>query len=123
MKADIETKNEVSENIKKIAISFPSFARTALFNAGLFVQAEAQKRTPVDTGYLRSSAKTRMENDYTVLVSYDAAYAIFVHERTNLRHKVGEAKFLQNAIDKNKSQIRKIIENTIINGKRRVLGK
>ncbi len=121
--ADIETTNQVSENCKRIAKAMPLLARLALYRAGLFVQAEAQKRTPVDTGYLRASAKTRMENDYAVLISYDAAYAIFVHERTNLRHKVGEAKFLQNAIDKNKSQIRKIIENTIINGKRRVLGK
>jgi len=120
---NIETKNQVSENCKRIARALPELARLALYRAGLFVQAESQKRTPVDTGYLRSSAKTRMESDYAVLIGYEASYAIFVHERTNLKHKVGEAKFLQNAMDKNKRQIRKILEKTIIDGERRILRK
>ncbi len=118
---NIETTNQVSENCKRIVGAMPALARLALHRAGLFVQADSQKRTPVDTGYLRSSAKTRMENDYAVLISYDAMYAIFVHERVNLKHKVGEAKFLQNAMDKNKSKIKKILEKTIIDGERRML--
>lgn len=120
---NFEFKNGVSKNCKKIAITFPQIARNALFKAGLFVQGEAQKRTPVDTGYLRASAKTRMENDYAVLITYDAAYAIFVHERVNAKHTVGEAKFLQNALDKNKRKIREILQSTILEAKKRLLKK
>lgn len=119
--ADIETKNEVSENCKRIAGSMPAIARQALFRAGLFVQAESQRRAPVDTGYMRASAKTRMENNYAVLITYDAYYSIFVHERVKAKHKVGEAKFLQNAIDKNKEKITRILEKEILDGERRAL--
>lgn len=67
----------------------------------LAIKAEAQKRTPVDTGYLRSSVRTVVSSEkesFIGEITYLANYAFYVHERVNLRHIVGEAKFLEHAL-------------------------
>jgi hypothetical protein len=43
--------------------------------------------------------------NYRVIVGYSAYYAIYVHEDLTKNHKVGEAKFLENAA--------KVMENTL----------
>lgn len=61
-----------------------------LKQAGLFIQAEAQIRTPVDTGNLKASAGTRADGrgfETVVSVFYRAAYALFVHEMGGKRDK------------------------------------
>src|SRR5262249_51644597 len=40
-------------------------------------------------------SKSRGEDDVSVSVGYTQWYAIFVHERLDLRHPVGQAKFLE----------------------------
>ena len=82
----------------------PSTYRRAMIRSLIIVEGESMRRTPVDTGKLRASAagnatvlKYNAEGAKGV-VFYTANYAIFVHERTELRHINGEAKFLQNAI-------------------------
>jgi len=55
----------------------------ALKRAGLLVQRESMKVTPVDTGALKLSAFTMSEGkgtDTVVTVGYRQAYAIYVHE-------------------------------------------
>lgn len=71
-----------------------------LLAAGLKVQAEAQRRTPVDTGNLRASAYTRRAQDDAtkVEVGFAAAYALPVHENLEAHHPVGQAKFLESAL-------------------------
>lgn len=67
---------------------------------------DAKRRTPVDTGALKSTG--RVERDgATVTMRFGGRatngkivrYAVYVHEVTWYKHKVGEAKFLENAIN------------------------
>lgn len=64
----------------------------------------AKKKAPVDSGRLRASGyvtEPEIKNDVVLNgeVGFSAEYAVYVHERTELRHVVGEAKFLEKAIN------------------------
>jgi len=84
-----------------------------LKRAGLFVQRESQKIVPVDTGALKNSAGTSSTGfgwNTTVAVFYTQSYAIYVHERTELRHKPGKrAKFLESVVREQRARILAII--------------
>ena len=62
-------------------------------------QSESQRRTPVDTGYLRSSiggaGGFSFVRGLIAAVGTNVRYAIFVHERLKLRHPVGGARFME----------------------------
>ena len=89
-----------------------AFSR-GLVKAGLFVQRESQKIVPVDTGNLKNSAFTRKFGSgrlTVVVIGYTAAYAIFVHEDDQARHKEGkEYKFLEKAVRRNVRKINEIV--------------
>lgn len=79
-----------------------------LYKAGLMIEREAIERTPKATGNLRNSFKTiRHEKD--VEIKNTADYALKVHEDLQARHKVGEAKYLENAIKAKTGDALKII--------------
>ena len=76
------------------------------------VEGESTRRCPVETGELRSrvfnEGPLRDGDTYVQVVGYEKfgatwekgkAYAVPVHERTHVAHKVGEAKFLENAVN------------------------
>ena len=73
--------------------------RRGLIKGGLLLQRYSQEVVPVDTSNLQGSAGTRAFGhgwNTDVIVFYTAAYAVYVHERTDLRHKPGkQAKFLE----------------------------
>lgn len=84
---------------------------TGLIKAGHFIQAESMRRTPVDTGNLRAGARTTWTDQgetFRVAVSYQAQYAIFVHER-KANHVVGDWKYLERAVSENMKRILYII--------------
>ncbi len=69
---------------------------------GLFLQRQSQKVVPVDLGNLRGGAFTRKAKGsgigfaIDIVVGYVAAYAVYVHERLDLKHKKGKiAKYLE----------------------------
>jgi hypothetical protein len=69
-----------------------------LKKAALLLQAEAQKRCPVDTGDLRESAFTRKIGSVTRIVyqvGFSQSYAVYVHEMLDTNFKVGQAKYLE----------------------------
>jgi hypothetical protein len=74
----------------------------ALYQMGFEIAGDAVKRTPVATGRLRSTAYVSppQGDEMEVQVGFGTDYAEAVHERTEVNHTVGEAKFLQNAVDK-----------------------
>lgn len=82
-----------------------------LLAGGLIIQAEAQRRVPVDTGNLKGSAFTRKDpnNDRVVETGFNAAYAIFVHENLEAHHDNGEAKYLENAVTNKQDEVVKAI--------------
>ena len=76
------------------------------------VEGESTRRCPVETGELRSrvfnEGPLRDGDVYVQVVGYEKfgatwekgkAYAVPVHERLGVRHPVGEAKFLENAVN------------------------
>ena len=70
--------------------------QTRLQQGFMIVVKEAQRRCPVDTGYLRDN--WILKNSRGVWsIAFTADYAIYVHERLDVKHDVGEAKFLENA--------------------------
>jgi len=98
------------KNIKRLSKYDSAKAyKNAMSEAVLVVQANSVKRTPVDTGNLRSShvpVVTKVSPDGAKgEVRVDANYAVYVHEMTQNRHPVGEAKFLSNAVNATKSKV------------------
>ena len=92
---------QVSDNLRRLAQSVPIRAAQALNVVAEETMTDAKERTPVDTGTLKRSGKVHQHATPRRLsagLSYGTEYAVFVHERTELRHHVGEAKFLENAI-------------------------
>ena len=82
------------------------------------VEAETKRRTPVDTGRLRTSIQSRefpsaLEGE----VGTRVVYAIIQHENLHFRHRVGEAKFMENAVRHLESKIQgfflQVMENVI----------
>lgn len=74
------------------------------------IEAESVKLTPIDTGELRSRSYIhgplydQNNQQYSMIVGYERnipaenLYAVSVHERVEIRHKVGQAKFLETAL-------------------------
>jgi hypothetical protein len=77
----------------------------ALYQEGLYIQRNSMRRTPVDTGALRASHETTEptfkggEIEVAIQVGGPAApYGFIIHERLDLNHRVGEAKFLERSV-------------------------
>lgn len=62
------------------------------------ILAEAKKRVPVDTGFLRSSGQVEAGSG-VVHIRFTADYAAAVHERTERSYQNGEAKYLERAVN------------------------
>jgi len=95
-RADVRLK----KTIERIRVAIEKDMRSGILKGALALQAESQKRTPVDTGNLRGSAFTRPianlpPGKVGYQVGYSAAYAIYVHENVGANFKVGDAKFLE----------------------------
>lgn len=80
-------------------------AATALYQEAEIEMTEAKKRTPVDTGALRSSGfvepPVASGDEISVRLGFGgpaAPYAIIVHEDLSALHPVGQAKFLESTI-------------------------
>lgn len=92
----------VLRELKKYQKLYPEALATALYQEGLKIDAKSAPLVPVDYGRLRGShyvtQPTNAKNP-VVEVGYGTDYAIYVHERTELKHRVGQAKYLQEVIE------------------------
>lgn len=68
-----------------------------LLAIGKAILGRAIELCPIDTGYLRKSG-TIIQSNNSVIIGFYAPYAIYVHESLEAYHKVGQAKFLENAV-------------------------
>lgn len=63
------------------------------------VKTEAMGSTPVDTGLLRSSFRIDVSSDSGSSIrgslTNETPYSIFVHERLDVYHPIGKAKYLE----------------------------
>ncbi|OHD24750.1 MAG: hypothetical protein A2Y38_06020 [Spirochaetes bacterium GWB1_59_5] len=81
----------------------PSQVAVALNEVAEETMLDSKAHTPVDTGRLRASGHVSQMATASSLraeLSYGTDYAKFVHEHLRTRHKVGEAKFLENAVNR-----------------------
>lgn len=80
-------------------------AKQRLEQFAAHVIGDSQQRTPVATGFLQSSG-TQLPlvddgRNIFVPIGHNASYAAAVHERIEIHHEIGEAKFLTNAMSDN----------------------
>ena len=91
----------------KIAKSVPLAAAMGLYALGFDIIALAVAKTPVDTGRLRASRYVAPPvlrgSTHVVELGFGTRYAAPVHERIDVAHSTGEAKFLQKAINEKAS--------------------
>lgn len=100
--AKIEGADEIEKLLAQAGDKAESAASAALYEEGLGIDANMVPRIPVDTGRLRSThyvaPPTRNGGEIFVEVGVGTDYAAAVHERTEVGHVVGEAKFLEKAV-------------------------
>ena len=105
--------NEVIKNLRKVKGILAEEIGVNLKRAGLFLQRKSQQIVPIDKNNLRPSAFTRSEGKgfkTDVQVGYTAAYAVYVHENLEARHRPGKsAKYLENPMKQNRDKLLKII--------------
>jgi hypothetical protein len=95
---------EMKAKLKRLVDTYAEASAAALYMMGLRALAIAIRKTPVDTGRLRATnycapPEVAQGGMMTVTLGFGTAYGIYVHERTDLKHTSGEAKFLQKALD------------------------
>jgi len=99
--------SSVDSEISQIASHMLENARKGVKQAGETLKEKSVFRTPVDTGELRSRAFVSPVDEengtISVAVGYEGKneepkYAVYVHERTELHHRIGQAKFLESAL-------------------------
>lgn len=80
------------KNLEKSAKVVNGNIEKGLIKAGLFLQRKSQEIVPVQFGFLKASAYTRMSVAHSktmtgiVSVGYTAAYAVYVHENLEAAH-------------------------------------
>lgn len=88
----------------------------AVEKTALLVQGEAKRRTPVDTGRLKTSIKKKtFKRELAGEVFTEVRYAIPVHENLRARHTTGEAKYLERAAKQSVPKINKFFKDAINN--------
>ena len=95
----------VQQNLQNLDKVIEGVLKEELYKMGQHLRSESVKECPVDTGRLRASATVtpvKKENEkYFVEVGYGTDYAIYVHERTELHHNIGKAKYLEDPLKRN----------------------
>jgi hypothetical protein len=97
---------DIERNLQELHRAMMAKGAQGLFEAGNMVMTDAKQRVPVDLGALKGSgyvtAPTPTPGGMNVEIGFGgpaAGYAIYVHEDLSPRHPVGEAKYLENAVD------------------------
>lgn len=89
---------DLQDHYEDRAAEFQKAVERAVEKEARKIKVESQKLAPVDTGFLQSSARVKKTGDAKFVIAYLASYAMPVHERTEVKHENGEAKFLETAM-------------------------
>jgi hypothetical protein len=81
-------------DVRKLTKAIDDAAPRALAMGAEHIRAAAVELTPVETGRLAGTAAVHVDGD-TASITYDGPYARYQHERLDLRHEHGQAKFLE----------------------------
>jgi hypothetical protein len=106
------TPQQVEAALRKRLEAVVKAAEAALYQAGSIIMTEAKERAPLDIGTLRNSGYVtlprRQGDDVMVEAGFGGAakaYAVIQHEELSYRHEVGEAKYLENAINAKEQEV------------------
>ena len=83
--------------LQAVRYKYPRAYARALYERAVYIFNESQMLVPVKTGRLRSSGTVFPPTNIRrpiAKITYGTNYAYWVHERTELRHPVGQAKYL-----------------------------
>ena len=107
------TPEQVAAQLRRHLDAARKAAETALYQGGSIIMTEAKKRAPLDVGTLRNSGYVtlpkREGDEVFVEVGFGGAakaYAVKQHEELSYHHEVGEAKYLENAINVKEQEVR-----------------
>lgn len=92
-------------------------ALRAINQFGAHVLGEAQKLAPIDTGNLKNSdvsVPAELHGDQvTKVIGFNAEYAAAVHERLNVHHNQGQAKYLNKAVMDNQPKLDSFVADRV----------
>lgn len=91
--------------LQELAQRVPDRVEQALSEAGDALLEDAKARVPVSTGELHDSGYVSARPG-RVTVGFSSEHALTVHERLDVQHEQGEAKFLERAALSKEQQIR-----------------
>jgi len=104
----------VMRNLMKISKQAERNLEQSITEGSHVILDRSNELVPVATGELKDSGKVEKPSRLESEVTYDADYAIHVHEDLEAFHPHGQAKFLQTAIsEKSKEIIHKINEELL----------
>jgi hypothetical protein len=96
---------ELQRELQRLMKEAPDAMADALLEEAHALGADSVPLTPLKRGRLRNSRFVELKKGKNpeATVGYDTEYAVHVHERTELRHPVGQAKFLQEPFERRQS--------------------
>lgn len=101
-----DTAQQIAARLQRLADRMPNEVARALYQEMEIEATESKRRTPVDTGALRSSihvdepiVKGRDISVSMVAGGPAAPYAVQVHEDLDAYHPVGQAKFIESTLN------------------------
>jgi len=115
---EISGTKEIAKVLRRLGLEAPKAVAAGLYQEAEATMTDAKVLTPVDTGNLRASGHVALPVIDGPVVSIvlgfggpagsgnhagqtnpeDVGYAVWVHERVEVHHPVGQAKFLETAI-------------------------
>lgn len=95
---DINSTRNWITNFKILAESdYGISPKGQLVALGQAILGRATELCPIETGRLRASGEMLVYEDY-IIIYFDCPYATYVHEDLNKHHIIGQAKFLEQAM-------------------------
>lgn len=105
--------NKLRSNMRRKVNQIERGQCRALMKSGRLVERRAKQKTPVEWGNLKASGYSRWESSGKtplVEIGYTADYAVPVHEDLESWHNVGEAKFLENALNESEKDVYNLLK-------------
>ena len=111
-KITIKGMDELIKNFKKYPAISAKEVQAAINKSILYVEGKAKIKTPVKTGRLRAGYRQKF-GPLTGTLFNPIKYAMRQHEGISFKHKVGEAKFMEKALDESIGRIEKFFGESL----------
>jgi len=103
IQVNIRGTREVVAALERLGVRAKSLIAAAIYQEAELIMGDSKENyVPVDTGALKGSGHVQLPsivgNEITVMMGFGGPavdYAIHVHENLHVRHRVGQAKYLE----------------------------